>query len=81
MKHNQYDYIFFTGLLLWLGSSAYFGWNKEPINVYEEFADLVSLILMSYGFLNSLVRGIKTEITFKVKNITLDNPIENEKEH
>lgn len=79
MEKHKYDLIFFAGFIFWLGSSAYFGWNKEPINVYEEFADLISLILMSYGFLNGLVRGIKSEITFQVKHLTLDNPIENEK--
>lgn len=76
-KFNNYDYIFFAGFIFWLTSSAYFGWNEQASSVAKKYTDGISIILMAYGTLNSLVRGIKSEITFKVKGLTLETEPEN----
>jgi hypothetical protein len=62
MKKYLYDIVFFSGLAIWLGGSAYYGWNKTATDVGKKFTDALGTILMVYGLANSFVRGIKTEV-------------------
>lgn len=62
MKNYFYDAVFFTGFLIWLIGSWYFGWNETAVATGEKYTDLIGIILMGYGGLNSFVRGIKTEV-------------------
>ncbi len=57
-----YDIIGFVGLLIWVGGTWYFGWNDKAITGVEKMTDAVGTILIGYGFLNSFVRGVKTEV-------------------
>lgn len=59
MKNQKYTIIGIIGLLLWLGETWYFGWNKTPKSVAEQMFDSISVILMSWGIIGDLLRNIK----------------------
>lgn len=59
---NRYDLVALAGFIVWLGGSWYFGWNAKATTNGESYTDTIGVILISYGFLNSFVRGLKTKI-------------------
>jgi len=78
MKKYLYDLISVTGLIIWVGVNWYFGWNEEAASAGEKFIDSLAQALMLYGFFNSVVRGVKTEVTVNyVNNIEKINDIVN----
>ena len=50
---NKYDIIFFVGVAIWFGETAYFGFNDKPINAYEKASDVFSWVIMIYGTIQS----------------------------
>lgn len=66
---NKYTYIAIAGFALWLGSTAFFGWNDEPINAAERVFDIASTILIFWGVIGDILKGvvITKGITLKVE--------------
>lgn len=50
---NKYDILFFVGVAMWIGETAYFGFNDKPINGYEKAADIISFFMMGYATIQS----------------------------
>jgi len=65
---NKYPIIVVIALALWLGESAYFGWNKTAQSPVESFLDLLSGILLFWGIVGDLLRNVR--ITKTYNNVT-----------
>ncbi len=52
-KANWYDLVFLIGFILWVGETAYFGFNRTPESDIEKFFDIASVIIMVYGLVQS----------------------------
>jgi hypothetical protein len=76
---NTYDLVALIGFAVWLGGSWYFGWNDTAITTGERYTDTIGIVLMGYGFLNSIARGIKPEVTIKINTAAFEVGLEEEK--
>lgn len=65
---NKYPVIVVIALALWIGESAYFGWNRTAQSPAESFLDLLSGILLFWGIVGDLLRNVR--ITKTYNNVT-----------
>ena len=63
---NKYDYFFTAGLILWLLETAYFGWNEEAESVAEEMLNAISLALVGFGAIGSIVKAAKSDVRINI---------------
>jgi len=49
-EKTNYKIMFWTGFILWIAESWYFGWNETAQSSPERYLDIISLIFMGYGF-------------------------------
>lgn len=56
---NKFPYIAFLGLAVWLGETAFFGFNSTPENNIEATLDILSFILVAWGVIGDLSRNVQ----------------------
>jgi hypothetical protein len=71
LPRNKYFIILVIGFILWIGETAYFGFNKEPESNLEAFLDFVSGAMMIYGLIGDLLRNVR--ITKNYHNVNTTN--------
>lgn len=59
------------GLLLWIAETAYFGWNKTPVNGIERMADTIAWLFILWGLFGDITSNIKIE---KSENVSITTP-------
>lgn len=59
---NKYDWFVVVGLLIWLGETAFFGFNTTAQSGAEKMFDTFSQVLILYGVLCGIATGIKTQV-------------------
>lgn len=58
---RYYNILFVIGFVGWIIETAYFGFNREPINGYEAFFDMMFGVLMILGALGGfIIQAAKT---------------------
>lgn len=70
MKNYKYTIILIVGVLLWVGETAYFGWNMEPLSSQEKVADVISQLVILWGLVGDILANITIQ---KVSNIKTQN--------
>lgn len=55
---NKYSFLLIIGMIFWVAESAYFGWNMEPINAYEATADTLATIIIIWGVVGDILKGV-----------------------
>lgn len=66
MKKYFYKLLIGIGVVAWIAETAYFGWNKTPINAQEQMADIISQLLIFWGFIGDISQ-----------NLTINKPTHN----
>lgn len=55
---NQYKIMFFIGFVVWLGFTAYFGFNETAQSNTERVTDTIGVILMAWGILGDITQNL-----------------------
>ena len=56
---NKYVGILAGGILLWISSTAYFGYNETAQSPAESFTDTISTLLIFWGLLGDILTNLK----------------------
>jgi len=72
---QKYFAIATIGFILWIGETAFFGWNAKPESVAESTLDVLSALLIGWGIIGDILKGVeihkKSHTTFnETHNIT-----------
>lgn len=72
---QKYFLIATVGFILWIGETAFFGWNTEPHSTAERTLDFVSALLIGWGIIGDILKGVEihkksTSVFNETTNIT-----------
>lgn len=60
-KRNEYTAIFWFGILVFIFSNTYFGWNKTAQSGWESVWDLIWITLVMIGGISMIARSLIEE--------------------
>jgi len=63
-KKNFYKLMVIAGFILWFAETAYFGFNKTPVNGIEGTLDTAAFLWMGWGIMGD----ISSNLTFRKVN-------------
>lgn len=78
---NNYKWLVLTGLVVWVVSTAYFGWNATPQSGQEGVLDTVSWVAIIWGVIGDVTSNlsITKKTIINTENIDLSAPHNDEK--
>lgn len=63
---NKYDFIFLSGIALWILETWVFGWNRVAQSVPEMMLDRISMVLIGYGAISTFITQLRSPVVVNV---------------